>query len=363
MNDQQETYQAHKQTGLLLNANEASENLSEELVSELQAMLPDILFNRYPEDACTELKKQYGKQMGLPENMIICGNGSDQMLQLLITSFLSEGKTLFTLSPDFSMYDFYVSAIGGNVKRYPLLSPQISLNETVFDVDDFIHKARESGADLVMFSNPNNPTGLMISPEEVSRIAKALAPVPVVLDEAYMEFGEDSALDLLNTPEHENLYITRTLSKAFSLAGLRVGFLISSPENIAALDPKRPVYNLNSFSSAAACRVLAHADEFAEKTRKVIGERKRLIDRISQMNHLTCTDSKGNFIPVSICHDSFEIRKDLVEQLVNAFDEQGITIRNYPGRDYLRITVGLEDENNRTIQILEDFNRMLEEER
>lgn len=360
MNDQLETYQAHKQTGLLLNANEASENLPEELIGELQQMLPDLLFNRYPEDSSTNLRSQYAEHLGIPADMVIAGNGSDQMLQLLITSFVSKGDTLYTLAPDFSMYDFYVSAMKGKVKRYPLLISDENGFSINFDIEDFIAQAKEANPSLVMFSNPNNPTGMMITPEKVERIAAALYPVPVVMDEAYMDFGGRSAVELLLKPGLENLYITRTLSKAYALAGLRVGFLISKPENIRAIDPARPVYNLNSFSSAAACKVLEHADHFEERTRKILQERIRMQKAIKEMKKLCSLEANGNFILVYPNDPARNNRLKTIEKLVDLFMKNGITIRDYANKDYLRITVGLKQENDQVLELMKSFDQSME---
>ncbi len=356
MSREQTVYEAHKQSGLLLNANEASENLSETLIEELQEMLPEILFNRYPEDSAIELRKQYGRVMNLPAEMILAGNGSDQMLQLMITAFLNENDSMFTLAPDFSMYDFYASGIGADVKRYELFKDGMFDAEAVLDVDEFITQARESNARLVMFSNPNNPSGLMISKEDVRKIALALGDVPLLMDEAYMEFGQDSALDLLTDPAIQNLYITRTLSKAYALAGLRVGFLISTPENIERMNRHRPVYNLNSFSAAAAGKVLEHAVEFQKKTEQVVAERERMEQFLSSLESIEYLPSKGNFICLTVKADP-QTRAAMAAKLAAAFEEAGITIRDYRGKDYIRITIGLPDENDQTMAVLEKFCR------
>lgn len=349
--ENQGIYQAHRQDGILLNANESSENLSGRLIQEIQEMLPDVLFNRYPADGSPFLKEAYGRVIGFPVECLIAGNGSDQMLQLLITRFISEGDTLFTLTPDFGMYDFYVSAMHGTIQRYDLLE------ERRFDVDRFIEQAKASNPKLVLFSNPNNPTGIMISAKEVRRIAEALWPVPVAVDEAYMEFGEGSALDLLRDKKLSNLYVTRTLSKAYGLAGLRVGFLISNPENIAALDPYRPVYNLSTLSAMTAALVLSHASEFEEKIARTIKERERIQQALGSMEAVDFIPSSANFIFLSSSEKDPDLRKQKTAELADFFEQDGLTIRDYPGKDYLRITVGLPEENDRSLETLKRFNR------
>lgn len=353
-------YTAHKQEGLLLNANESPLNLPDYLLDDFSELIPALLFNRYPVDGSPDLREVYAavQKNGLTPEMVIAGNGSDQMLQLLITAFVSQGDTLLTISPDFGMYDFYADAMGGRVERFDLFGEdganlQTDRKITGWDTDAFIQKAKEVRPSLILFSNPNNPTGLMLRAEEVLKIARALPEIPVVSDEAYMEFGGDSVLPYLN--EQKNLYITRTLSKAYGLAGVRVGFLLSNASNIEAIDPKRPVYNLGTISSAIAARVLQEQDLFEMRIQDVIEQREQLEKELEKLDHFSFIPSAANFILVSG-------RPEAIQKALAAFDRENIAIREYPDRNYMRITVGLEEQNERVLEVLRSVDQELEHE-
>lgn len=207
-----EAYSGQKQSGILLNANESSENLPQDIIQEILHAVENTAFNRYPDTAQIELRKAYAKAMGLQTEQVLAGNGSDQMLGLLIGMFLGKGKSLYTYDPDFSMYEYYASSYEADVEKYAL--PY----DGSLDIESFIQHGREKKVSLVMFSNPNNPTGNCLSIEQIRKIIAGFAPVPVVIDEAYFEFSDEtSALTLL--ADYDNLYVTRTLSKAYGQIG------------------------------------------------------------------------------------------------------------------------------------------------
>lgn len=154
-------YKAKQQGKIMLNANESSLNISDEIKKELIEKISNIPFNRYPDETSSDLIKAYAGAEDIDENCIIAGNGSDEMLGFMIGYFLGKDKNLYTLSPDFSMYDYYAAVQEANVVKY-------STNEDgTFDVDGFISGGLENKADLVLFSNPNNPTGNAVGKEDL----------------------------------------------------------------------------------------------------------------------------------------------------------------------------------------------------
>ena len=176
-------YEAHVQEGVLLNANESPTNFDEQILTEIKASLDTTLFHRYPDDSYRSLKEAYAQVVGVEPDMVLCGNGSDQMLGLLIGCAMAEGKTLATLAPDFGMYDYYVSMYGGTIKKYPIAAGK------PLDMDAFVAFAKD--ADMVLFSNPNNPTGNLVSGADIEKLLQTIRHVPVVIDEAYMEFADE----------------------------------------------------------------------------------------------------------------------------------------------------------------------------
>lgn len=336
-----ETYEAQRQSGILLNANESSDDLASDIIREFIQQIDTVNFNRYPDMEQRELLEAYASVMGLKPSQLLAGNGSDQLLGYLIGTYLSKGKVLYTLKPDFSMYDYYASSYEADVCKYEM-EP-----DGTYDIDDFIRNGK--GASMVMFSNPNNPTGHCLKISEVRKILEGFAGLPVVVDEAYMEFAdEESALSLLD--EYDNLYVTRTLSKAYGLAGIRTGFLVSSEKNMEPLKKAFVPYALNSVSMKIASVSLAHHDEMTEKLKVIRSERNRMYDIMKNCRGISVLPSQANFI-YGRCSD--------VQRLFNLFDEAGIIIRRYAGTDAFRITTGRKDENDKVLEVIRRFEETI----
>ena len=331
-----ESYTTHVQSGILLNANEGSNNLDTKIIEEIKEAMNDIAFNRYPDNDQTELLEAYGKVIGVKKVNLLAGNGSDQMLGLLIGTFLSKGKKLYTFDPDFSMYDYYASCYEADVKKYPLN------DDGTLDVDGFIENGKD--VSLVMFSRPNNPSGYCLSQEEIKKVLNGFQDIPVVVDEAYIEFAkEDSAIQLLN--EYNNLYVTRTLSKAYGVAGIRVGFLISNEENMKVMKSGSVAYALNSVTMKIGTIILKYADTFQKQAKIISQKRDAMYEKVKNLNKITFYPSQGNFL-----HG----KTDNKEKLLKMFEEKNIVIRNYKD-DTFRITIGNDNENQAVLEVLKKY--------
>lgn len=323
------TYQADQSEGIYLNANESVENLPLSIREEIADAVLNLDYNRYPADDCQLLLEAYAKAIGVSSDMLIAGNGSDEMLGLLISLYASN-KTIYTLDPDFSMYDYYAS-----MQQATMLKYKHDLDQP-FDVEDFITQGAK--ANLVLFSNPNNPTGMALTTEQLCRITEAFAPKLVIIDEAYSEFNDESMLDKLNT--YDNLIITRTLSKAYGLANLRVGFAISNEQTIKELKAAKVPYNVNGFSQLAASIVLNHASQFKERIDLTIHEREKMLIACEKLTHFKCYPSKANFIYFK------SERKDCFMKRLG-----DIKVRNYAD-DSFRITIGNKAQNEQILSLL-----------
>lgn len=334
-------YEAAQAEGRCLNANEAAWNLPAEILQEIQAAIPAIAFNRYPDDSEQQLLESAAGFYGIPASQLLAGNGSDQMLGLVIGYYLGRGRKLLTLQPDFSMYDYYASMYEAEVLKFDTDPADGRL-----DVQRFIAYGKEKQPDLILFSSPNNPTGYQISLEEIRAIASAFADIPVVIDEAYVEFsGEISALSLLG--EYPNLLVTRTLSKAFCLAAARVGFLAGSPEIMRNLRAAKVPYALSTVSMRIASIVLAHGDAFLREAAQLAGRRDLMLARLQGLQCLSVSPSRANFL---------RCRSSEKEQILAAFRKAGIAIRNYQD-DTFRITIGLEEDNEAVWNVLQQYER------
>lgn len=337
------SYTAHQSKGIRLDANESSKNLPDWLIEEIIAELPSLEFNRYPDDSYKKLRDRYASLVGLTGDQVLAGTGSDQMLMLLISRFIKPGDVLATIDPDFGMYGFYDSLFHGKMDRFPIdLKKGINLKE-------WIAHLKTIQPSLVIFSNPHNPSGTMLSSTQVDELAKSLNPIPLCVDEAYMEFGQDSALDLIeNNP---NLYITRTLSKAYRLAGARVGFLLSQAKNIEDLLPFKIVYNLSSLSETAAIVALRHFNWFGGKAERTIQRREKFFEFLMENPYLDPIPSRANFI----C-----ILSPYTGDLARILKENGISVRTFKDAEYLRISIGEGQEMEKVQRAIKLFEREME---
>lgn len=334
-----EAYSAQGQSGILLNANESTLNLSETIRREISEAMLTLDFNRYPDNSQKEILEAYGRVMNLKPSQLLAGNGSDAMLGLLIGTFLGKGKSLYTFDPDFSMYDYYASAYEASVETFDL--PY----DGALDLDAFIQNGKEKKVSLVMFSNPNNPTGTCLSIDKIKKLIEGFAPVPVVVDEAYFEFSHEvSALSLID--DYDNLYVTRTLSKAYCIAGVRLGFLAASKENMKQFRELSVPYSVNRVSMKIGEIVLSHAPEIQKQIEETKKNRDAMYEQIKDFNSIHFYPSQANFL-----HGSCEYK----EQLLNLFDHEQIVIRNYPGKKTFRITIGSEEENQKVIAVLKKY--------
>lgn len=324
-----ERYEARQSGGLMLNANESSENFPPEILDRLHRALEELAFNRYPDDSCEALHAAYAGYAGLTPGQVLAGNGSDAVLGLMISLCTGPDKPLVTWDPDFSMYDYYAS-----LQKAPIVKVPAGDTEAL----------QEAGknAGLVVISNPNNPTGLVLSRPEIRALLQAMPHVPVVVDEAYMDFSDQSMLGELE--QWPNLYITRTLSKALGAAGLRLGFLVSSEENMARIRPCKVPFGVNAFTQAAGTALLQQADQFDERIRQAVRERQRLLASLTELQ-LPVQPSGANFL---------FLQGAGMEALGQKLEEAGIIVRTWKGKDQIRITVGLPAENDRLLQALRD---------
>jgi len=322
-----------------LNANEISVNIYKDAIFSMTSVLSSVSFNRYPDDDATALREAYAKYAGVKEQNIIAGNGSNEMINLVINSVISNGKKLLTLEPDFSMFDFYTSMYGGEIVKVPVGE------DGQVDIDEFIRKGKSEEVRIIIFSNPNNPTGTVIPENDMIRICREFKNIPVVVDEDSYEFCGESMVKYIS--EYENLLITRSLSKAWGLAAIRVGFLLGNEKKIKELSKYKPPYNLNSISQELAVIALGYPKLVKENAEIIIQEREKLFEELKKIEKESCMDisfypSKANFIYGKTSYK---------EALINGLRNKNILIRTF-GDNSFRITVGSSQENKRLIEAL-----------
>ena len=305
-------------------ANESPFLPSSELLGEIEDSLRKLAFNRYPDSSAAELIRAFTEYYGLSEGCAVAGNGSDELISIIESSFLSAGDVLVVADPDFSMYEFYAGIAGAEVVAYE------KGDGFGIDLDRLLCLCREKNAKMVMMSNPCNPTGTALDAGGVMSFVRD-ADCIVVMDEAYMEFCTSDSSVLSEALSADNLIVLKTLSKAFGLASLRCGFAVSNRDIIGAIGKVKSPYNVNSFTQAAGTAVLRHKDEMESKRKEIVGERIRLHAELSKITEglpVRVFPSETNFVLLKPEGKSREIFELLLER--------SIKIR-YMG-EYLRIT-------------------------
>lgn len=313
-----------------LDANESYNDFSSEIPLDF---FKQIRLNRYPDPYCSELCRLYGEMYGVSPEHLTAGNGSDELISLIVGSLLEKGDALVTIEPDFSMYRFYADVF--ELKACPIRKNA----ELAIDVDAVITAARESGARALIFSNPCNPTSLVLSRQEVLRLLDELECL-VVVDEAYMDFSVDHSVMKL-VDRYDNLIVLKTFSKALGMAAIRLGFAVAGSLLTRALRTAKSPYNVNSVTQQLGCLLLQTPALIYENISLILGQRYRLAKELQVLAEKnpqikTIYPSNTNFVFIQL---------DGAPELFEALREQGIIVR-LMGREHLRITAGSVQEND-----------------
>ena len=296
--------------------------------------------NRYPDPQQMQLKNKLAALKGLRPSQILCGNGSDEVLDLIFRAFCEPNEDgIITLTPTYGMYAVLAN-LNGIQQQCVSLTADFQI-----DVPAVLNTIRPNSK-LLFICSPNNPSGNVMSRTAIKEILKAFKGL-VVIDEAYIDFTDTESW-LEDLSEHPNLVVTQTLSKAYGLAGIRLGICYASEEIIAVLNKIKPPYNINSLTQKAAISAISQRENTKQQLKTILDQRTELIKefkKIAWIEKLYPTDA--NFILIRV--DNANLR---YEQLKN----KGIIVRNRTREDgctnCLRITVGTAEENKRLINTL-----------
>jgi histidinol-phosphate aminotransferase len=300
---------------------------------------------RYPDGNGFELKAAISKRFSLPADWITLGNGSNDILELAAHAFLQPDRESVYSQHSFAVYALATQATGAKavvVPATPALGHDLSA----------IRKAVNERTGIVWIANPNNPTGTFLKPGEVIAFIKDIpARTLIVLDEAYTEYLSDT--DRYNAFEwvaqHPNLLVSRSFSKAYGLAGLRIGFGVAQPAITDLLNRIRQPFNVNSLAQAAACAALFD-DEFLGLSRRVNQEGLEQIEAVAKDLGLSFIPSWGNFLLIKMGDAS-----DAGMQVFQALLAKGVITRpvaNYGLPQWLRVSIGTREENEKFIVAL-----------
>ncbi len=302
--------------------------------------------NRYPDASCWELTRALAAHLGVATEAILLGNGSNEVLDLLIRAAVSPGENVVYAHPSFIVYRIATDVHFETGRAVPL---------TADDRHDLPAMARAADArtKLVIVCNPNNPTGTYNTEAELRALLAALPPRTLVaVDEAYCDYAvaADYPRSLELQARHPNLVVLRTFSKIHSLAGLRVGYAVGHPDLIAQLQKTREPFNVNSLAQAAALACLRRHDVVAQRAKRNREQLEWLAARCEALG-LRVTPSQANFLLVRCPGAAAELAQALLRR--------GVIVRPMAGwgldEHALRISVGLPQENRRCIQALEEI--------
>lgn len=293
--------------------------------------------HRYPDGGAYRLRQAIADRWKVAREQVILGNGSDEILGLLARTFLAPGDDAVMADHTFVIYKMEVTAAHGK----PVVVPLVNWTHNL----EAMARAVTPRTRLLFLCNPNNPTGTMVSAEAVGRLmAKVPRDVVVVFDEAYFEYVRDPQFPdaMAYVKEGRNAIVLRTFSKIYGLAGLRIGYGVSTPEITNSLNRIRPPFNANSLAQRAALAALGD-DEHVAKSRAVNAAGMEQIGNGLRALGLVPIPSEANFL-------YFDVKRD-GQQVFEALLREGIIVRHIDGT-MLRVTIGQSDENTAFLQAL-----------
>lgn len=320
-----------------LASNENPLGPSPKAVAAIQAELATL--HRYPDSHAYYLREELSRHLGVKPEQLIFGNGSDEILDLLVRALVPPGGEVVSTSHSFLMYGLLTQAVGGVFRAVPLRNLAVDLKAVAAAITP---KTR-----LVLLNNPNNPTGTAFSRQEWETFLATLPPtVTVALDEAYIEFAADPdvAQGLPYLAEDRPLVGLRTFSKAYGLAGLRVGYAYGPSALIECLNRLRLPFNVNRLAQAGARAALSDT-EFLARTRELVWEGREFLTRELTRLGVEVVPSQANFLLIYVGRPGRQVYEAMLRQgvIIRAMDAYG-----FP--EHIRVNVGLPEENRRFLE-------------
>lgn len=323
-------------SGLLLDFNERTSPPSTKVLQSIQNFLSANKLQVYPEYG--ELEKELAKYVGVNTNEIMITNGSDQAIDLIFRTFTEVGNTVIIPTPSFAMFYQCAQIVGNKILR-PLYRKDLSFPKK--ELLKMVNKAVK----LIVICNPNNPTGTLLPVEDIEQIARKATNAIILMDEAYFEFSGVTAVPLIK--QYPNVIVVRTLSKAFGLPSLRLGYIIASESYINELAKIRGPYDVNMVAFTAALAALSDIKRTQKYTNEVMKKAKPLVEQFFRQNKIAFYPSLGNFL-------LFKPNQILVKERL---EENGILVRPQNKiniENTLRVSIGTVDQVKKFIKIYQN---------
>ncbi|MEJ6952049.1 histidinol-phosphate transaminase [Halanaerobiaceae bacterium ANBcell28] len=322
-----------------LNTNENPFPPSPKVIKAIKKASNDDL-RLYPDPECEDFKKKLAKYYGIKEKEIFVGNGSDEVLAFSYMAFFNPGKPILFPEITYSFYPVYSKLFNIDYKNV------VMNDDFTIDIDCF---SKENGG--IIIANPNAPTGIYLSLDKIKIILDKNKSSVVIIDEAYIDFGGESAINLIN--DYPNLLVIQTMSKSRALAGMRIGFAFGNENLINALDSVKNSFNsytMDRLALAAAEASLADQDYFMQRKNELIQIRESLIKELSELGFVVLP-SKTNFLFIS--HPNFA-----AEEIFNYMRENGVLLRYFKDKkidNYLRVSLGTAEEMNKFLLKINEY--------
>lgn len=325
-----------------LNQNESPYDLPADLKQEVAAAVAEIPMNRYPHEQPHELRHALAAYNDVDPGSIIVGNGSNELTYTFGLALIDPGTPVVLPTPMFSLYEKVVRLAGGNLTSVP---PRSDLS---FDTEALVEAVRAEDPAVTVLTSPNNPTGLAMPLSDIERIVRAASGF-VVVDEAYVEFNpEGSAQRLMR--DHPNVLLLRTFSKAFGLAGLRIGYMMAHPDVAREIMKARLPFMVDRLAEVTALKLLERTELLQERVESMRAARHELAKALRAMDGVNVVPSHANFVLFSTDWPASELQAALADR--------GVVIRDMSGYDalshHVRVNAGTPSENKAFLAALEN---------
>jgi histidinol-phosphate aminotransferase len=330
-----------EETAIKLNQNENPFDWPAQVKEEVAEFCKKRPWNRYPNFIPDGLKKKLSAYVGVDPGGIIVGNGSNEMLLVLMLSLASRQRDVILCQPTFTLYRLLAGGVGAT-ERVVYLDKNLN-----FDVDAICDAARRHSGSVLVLCSPNNPTGSFLSESDLKKILSVHTGF-CICDQAYVEFGGYSAVPLLKS--NPNLIITRTFSKAFAGAGLRLGYMLGTPDIIGQINKIKLPYNINFFSEHVAGVLLSRAGMVRERIEFIVRERDAMYGALAAQPFDAVYKSASNFIMMRCGRKS---------ELFAYLKQSGILVRDVSSyqmcENCLRVNIGTGEENKAFLSAVQGF--------
>lgn len=321
---------------LRLDFNENTVGSSPRVIQFLRECLDENQLAVYPE--YTDAKRDLAAFFGVDQEELLMTNGTDEAIQVLINTYIDDGDDVLLLRPSYAMYRFYAEVAGASIRELDYRAEDLA-----FPLEELLEAVRP-GTRAVLIANPNNPTGTGVGVGAIRKILEKAAHAAVLIDEAYFEFCNVTALGMLG--EYPNLFVSRTFSKVYGMAAMRMGCLFSQAQNVAYLHKAQSPYSVNTLAALAARQAIRDTGYIRDYVNEVLAARDLIYEGLDRLG-IGYYRSQANFVLFRAGDRAIEIRDKLRSMRVLVRD------RSYELPGCVRVTVGTREQSKRFLEALE----------